>query len=242
MIQEYGGVIRRYGWIVVLAVVLAGLLSYGVSFFQEEMFRATVQVSTVPARPDWGLGNTAKDLMRNFALNLRTHEVANEVIARAQLDMHPNEFLRLTQVMPDSSTFTIQLEARSRDKIVAENMVKTWADWFVDERTAYYAQQDKRDRIEVKMVTRTIEAVPYQPRPLVNAIAGSVLGLLLGIGLILLIMLVESGLLRTKDSVERTLAIPVLGAIPVTSGNAPAGKGMREGGRPASPVSELGTD
>ena len=32
---------------------------------------------------------------------------------------------------------------------MAENMVKTWADWFVDERTAYYAQQDKRDRIEV---------------------------------------------------------------------------------------------
>ena len=135
MIQEYGGVIRRFGWIVVLAVVLAGLLSYGVSYLQEDMFRATVLVSSVPARPDWGLGNTAKDLMRNFALNLQTHEVANEVIARAQLDMHPNEFLRLTQVMPESENFTIRLEARSRDRIVAENMVKTWADWFVDERT-----------------------------------------------------------------------------------------------------------
>jgi len=236
MIQEYGGVIRRYGWIVIVAIVLTGLLSYGVSFLQEDLYRATVLVSTVPARPDWGLGNTAKDLMRNFALNLRTHEVANEVIARAQLDMHPNEFLRLTQVMPESENFTIKLDARSRDRIVAETMVKTWADWFVDERTAYYAQQDKRDRIEVKMVTRTIQAAQIQPRPLVNAVAGSVLGLLLGIGLILLIMLVESGLLRTKDSVERTLAIPVLGAIPVTGGNAPAGRDLRERRRPASAV------
>ncbi len=242
MIQEYGGVIRRFGWIVVLAVILAGLLSYGVSFLQEDMFRATVLVSSVPARPDWGLGNTAKDLMRNFALNLQTHEVANEVIARAQLDMHPNEFLRLTQVMPESENFTIRLEARSRDRIVAENMVKTWADWFVDERTAYYAQQDKRDRIEVKMVTRTIQAVQYQPRPLINAVAGSVLGLLLGIGLILLIMLVETGLLRTTDSVERTLAIPVLGAIPVTTGNASAGRDSRKRGRRASTVAGLGTD
>lgn len=242
MIQEYGGVIRRYGWIVVLAIVLAGLLSYGVSFFQVEMFRATVLVSTVPARPDWGLGNTAKDLMRNFALNLRTHEVANEVIARAQLDMHPNEFLRLTQIMPESENFTIRLEARSRDRFVAETMVKNWADWFVDERTAYYAQQDKRDRIEVKMVTRTIQAVQYQPRPLINAVAGSVLGLLLGIGLILLIVWVESGLLRTKDSVERTLAIPVLGAIPATAGKASAGKELRGRGSPASAAAGLGTD
>ena len=242
MINEYGGVIRRYGWIVVVAVLLAGLLAYGISYFQKEMYRATVQVSTVPARPDWGLGNTAKDLMRNFALNLRTHEVAKDVIDRAQLDMHPNDFLRLTKVEPDSSTFTIDIEARSRDRIVAEIMALTLADLFVDERTAYYAQQDKRDRIEVKIVSRTIVGAQYQPQPLVNAVAGSVLGLLLGIGLILLITWIESGLLRTPDSVERTLALPVLGAIPVGGGSDAAGREMREGARTASTVTELGTD
>lgn len=199
MIQEYGGVIRRFGWIAIVAILLAGLLSYGVSFFQQEMYKAAVQVSTVPARPDWGLGNTAKDLMRNFALNLRTHEVAQEVIDRAQLDMHPNDFLGLTTVAPDASTFTIEIEARSRDKIVAEVMALTLADWFVDERTAYYAQQDKRDRIEVKIVSRTIQGVQTQPQPVVNALAGSVLGLLLGIALILIITWVESGFLRTSD-------------------------------------------
>ena len=62
------------------------------------MYRATVHVSTVPARPDWGLGNSAKELMRNFVLNIGTFEVAEEVIARAQLDMHPSEFLRLTML------------------------------------------------------------------------------------------------------------------------------------------------
>ena len=242
MIQEYGGVIRRYGWIVVVAVLLAGLLSYGISFFQEEMYRATVQVSTVPARPDWGLGNTAKDLMRNFALNLRTHEVAKEAIDVAQLDMHPSEFLRLTTVTPDSSTFTIEIEARSRDRIVAETMALTLADWFADERTAYYAQQDKRDRIEVKIVSRAIEGAQYQPRPLINSIAGAVLGLILGIGLILLITGVESGLLRTPDSVERTLALPVLGSIPAMAGGAAADRSLKEGARSASTVAELGTD
>ena len=223
MIQDYGGVVRRYGWIVIVAVLLAGLLSYGVSFFQVEMYRATVHVSTVPARPDWGLGNSAKELMRNFVLNIGTFEVAEEVIARAQLDMHPSEFLRLTDVAPDASTFTIKIEAHSRDKIVAENMALTLADYFADERTAYYAQQDKRDRIEVKIVSTAIEAAQYQPQPLVNALAGGILGFLLGVGLILLLIWVESGFLRTPDSVERTLGLAVLGAIPVKASGSTTG-------------------
>ena len=229
MIQDYSGVVRRFGWIPVVAVLLAGALSYGISYFQIEMYRATVQVSTVPARPDWGLGNSAKELMHNFVLNLRTYEVAEEVIARAQLDMHPSEFLRLTNIAPDSSTFTIEIEARSRDKIVAENMALTMADYFVDERTAYYAQQDKRDRIEVKIVSRVIEAVRYQPQPLINTMAGAVLGFLLGVGLILLIVWIESGFLRTPDSVERTLELTVLGAIPVASSGSSSKAEVREG-------------
>ena len=229
MIQDYGGVVRRYGWIVIVAVLLAGLLSYGVSFFQVEMYRATVHVSTVPARPDWGLGNSAKELMRNFVLNIKTFEVAEEVIARAQLDMHPSEFLSSTDVVPDASTFTIEIEARSRDKIVAKDMALTLADWFADERTAYYAQQDKRDRIEVKIVSRAIEAAQYQPQPLVNALAGGILGFLLGVGLILLLIWVESGFLRTPDSVERTLGLTVLGAIPVTASGSTTGIEIRKG-------------
>ena len=221
MIREYSGVVRRFGWILIVAVLLTGTLSYGVSFLQEEMYRATIYVSTVPARPDWGLGNTAKELMRNFVRNLRTFEVAEEVIARAQLDMHPSDFLRLTNIASEPSTFTIEIEARSRDKIVSEIMALTLADYFVDERTAYYAQQDKRDRIEVKIVSRVIEGARYQPQPLINTMAGAVLGFLLGVGLILLIAWIESGFLRTPDSVERTLDLTVLGAIPVTpSGSA----------------------
>ena len=101
-------------------------------------------------------------------------------------------------------------------------MALTLADYFVDERTAYYAQQDKRDRIEVKIVSRVIEGARYQPQPLINTMAGAVLGFLLGVGLILLIVWIESGFLRTPDSVERTLDLTVLGAIPVTSSGSAA--------------------
>ncbi len=233
-IQDYLRILRRRGWIVVLAVILAGAAAFGVSALQEEMYRATVQVSTVPARPDWGLGNTAKDLMRNFSINIQTPEVAQRVIERAQLDQNPYTFLSLIKVTPDSSTFMIVIEARDRDPEVAKLMAITLADEFVDERTAYYAQQDKQNRIEVKIVSRAIGADMYQPQPLLNAVAGTVLGLLFGIAVVLLLTWMESSYLRTPESVERSLAVPVLGAIPVAAnerGGAaqPAGQVIREG-------------
>ncbi|GIV76184.1 Wzz/FepE/Etk N-terminal domain-containing protein [Litorilinea aerophila] len=213
-IQEYVRILRRRGWIIVVGAILAAGAAFGVSFLQEEMYRATVYVSTVPARPDWGLGNTAKDLMRNFANNIRTPEVAQEVINRAQLDMTPYDFLAHVNVAADSSDFTIKIEARDRDGEVAKLMALTLADVFVEERTAYYAQQDKDNRIEVKIRSRDIPYEKYQPKPLVNAVAGGVLGMLLGIGVVLVLTWMEADLLRTPAALERALGVPVLGAIP----------------------------
>lgn len=217
-IQEYMRILRRRGWIIVAGVVLAALGAFAISSFQEEIYRATVYVSTVPARPDWGLGNTAKDLMRNFAANIQTPEIAQRVIDRAQLDMNPYDFLGNVNVASESSDFTIEIEARARDGEVAKLMALTLADEFVDERTAYYAQQDKSDRIEVKIRSRAIGYDLIQPKPLVNAVAGAALGLLLGVGLVLLLTWMEAELLRTPAAVERTLGVPVLGMIPASAG------------------------
>lgn len=213
-INEYIRILRKRGWIIVLSALLAAIAGYGISALQEEVYRASAHVSTVPARPDWGLGNISKDLMRNFALNIRTPENASEAIARAQLDMNPYDFLGNVDVADDASTFTIEIQARAGEPAVAQTMALTFADLFVEERTQYYAQQDKRDRIEVKLRTRNLPVAQIQPKPMVNAIAGSVLGLLFGIGVVLFLTWLEADLLRTPAAIERTLELPVLGAIP----------------------------
>ncbi len=233
-LQEYGRILRRHGWIIVVAVLLATAGAFGISFFQKEMYRATVFVSTVPARPDWGLGNTAKDLMRNFVANLKTPEIAQRVIDRAQLDQNPYDYLAHVNVVADSSDFTVKIEARARDGEVAKLMALTLADEFVEERTAYYAQQDKRDRIEVKIRSRAIGYDQIQPKPLINALVGGVLGLLLGVGIVLLLAWAEADLLRTPAALERSLGIPVLGAIPqVESRRESAAPAAQPGGLPA---------
>ncbi len=216
-LQEYIRILRKRGWIVIVAALLAAIAAYGVSFIQKDVYRATAFISAVPARADFGLGASAKDLLRNFGENLKTVENAQKAIDRAQLDMNPYEFLGSLQVQPDSSTFQIQIDARARDSQVASKMALSIADEFVEERQQYYAQQDKRDRIEVKLRSRAVDSAQIQPKPLVNAIAGGVLGLLLGIGLVLLLTWLETDLLLTPAAVERTLGLPVIGMIPVSA-------------------------
>jgi len=215
-IQEYIRIIRRRGWIVVIAALLAAVAAYGVSYLQKDVYRSTVYVSTVPARPDWGLGNTAKDLLRNFALNLKTYENTQEAISRAKLDQDPNDFLANVDVAPETDNFAIKIEARNGDGDVARQMALTLAQIFEQERTAYYAQQDKDNRIEVKVRSNAVGYDQIQPKPTVNAIAGAVLGLLLGIGVVLALTWLEADLLRTPAAAERALGIPVLATIPVT--------------------------
>lgn len=214
--QEYWRIIRTRGWIVVLAIVLGAAAAFAISMVQKDLYAATVEVSTVPARPDWGLGNTAKDLMRNFTSNLKTPEVAANVITRQQLDMNPYDLLANTQIEPDSSTFTIKIQVRNPDGEVAKQAALGFADEFYEERTAYYAQLDKSDRIEVKIRSRDIGYSQLQPKPLLNALAGAVLGLLLGVAIVLLLTWMEADLLRSPAAVERTLGVPVLGSVPRT--------------------------
>lgn len=234
-IQEYLRILRRRGWIIVAGAILAATAAFGVSYIQEDMYRATVFVSTVPARPDWGLGNTAKDLMRNFAANIQTPEVAQRVIERAQLDMNPYDFLGQINVVADASAFTIKVEARARDGEVAKLMALTLADEFVEERTAYYAQLDKLDRIEVKIRSRAIGYEQFQPKPLLNAVAGGVLGILLGLAIVLMLTWIEADLLRTPAALERTLELPVLGAIPAASPHTDAPQSAPQPGRVGPP-------
>ncbi len=234
-INEYIRIIRRRGWIVVIAALLAAAAAFGISYFQEDEYRAIVHVSVVPARADWGLTNSATELMRNFAANVQTPEVAQLVINNAQLDQNPYAFLGNTSVVPDPSTFSIDFEARNRDGQVAKQMAIAYADFFEAERTLYYAQQDKRDRINVQVRSRAIDAPQIRPRPITNAVAGGVLGMLLGIAVVLGLTWVEADLLRTPEAVERALGLSVIGAIPTASGPKEIVQPASQSGRISAP-------
>jgi capsular polysaccharide biosynthesis protein len=220
-LNAYLKILYRRGWVVVVVALIAAATAYGVSKMQTPIYSASVKLSVVPARAtDWGSSNSLKDLLRNYAENIRTHTMAQEVISRAQLDMDTTTFLGKLFVNPDSSTFTLELEARDRDPKVAMDMVDTMATVFTEDRDQWNQQQDKRDQIEVKMLDSVYNLgyQQYTPQTKINTLAGGLFGLLVGGLVIFLLEWLETGVIRTGADLERAIGIAVLGAIPPVAG------------------------
>jgi capsular exopolysaccharide synthesis family protein len=216
-LRAYLDILRRRGWIILAVALLACVLTLGVSMLQTKIYRATVRVSAVPARPDWGLGQQAKDLLRNFVNNIDTHDMANQVIADAQLDMNSYQLLAKMTVSAEPDNFIIRIDAEDRDPEIAKKIAKTTADLFVNERRAYYETQDKANRIEVKLVDTVIDAPLYKPKLTTNGLAGGVIGGLIGALIVLALEWMAGDILATPQAVERLLDLPVPGTIPAVA-------------------------
>lgn len=216
-INDYLRIFRKRGWIIIVVALVAGASAFAFSKMQTPIYSATVKMSVVPARAtDWGSSNSLKDLLRNYAENITTHTMAGEVINRAQLDMSTSDLLSKLFVSPDSSTFTLALEARDRDPKVAMDIVNAMAEVFTEDRDQWNQKQDKRDRIDVTMLDSvySLGYQQYSPKTQINTLAGLLFGLLVGVLVIFLLEWLEMDTIRTPEDVERVIGTTVLGVVP----------------------------
>ena len=213
-LKVYWHILKKRGWIILLAALITGAAAYGFSRFQEPIYRARILVSVRPARADFGLTSSTKDLLRNFQTNLLTHRMAQKVIDRAQLDMNSYELLAEVEVNPEPDRFVMEIVAKDPDPQTAVTIVQTMAQTFVDEQEAWNQEQDKRDRIDVWIVDDARDAPQWRPNPKMNAVAGFILGALIGAIIVFALEWAESAYIRTSDDMERTAGVRVLAAIP----------------------------
>ncbi|MCS7259600.1 MAG: Wzz/FepE/Etk N-terminal domain-containing protein [Anaerolineae bacterium] len=213
---DYLRILTKRGWIAVLVAVIAAVTAFAVSKMQTPVYSASVKLSVNPARADWGLSNTTKDLLRNYAENIRTHKMAQEVIDRAQLDMDTTTLLGKLFVSPAADTFTLQIEARDTDPQVAMTIAQTMAEVFVEDRDAWNQRQDKRDRIEVSILDSVwnLGYQQYSPNTRINTVAGGLAGLLVGLLVVFFLEWLEQDVIRTDADLERAVQVTVLGVIP----------------------------
>ena len=237
-LRAYLGILKRRGWIILVTAILAMVLAGALSLVQTKTYRATARISAVPARPDWGLGSSAKDLLRSFVLNINTHDMANQVISAANLDMSSYDLLSRMTVSAEPENFAIRIDAVDEDPQVAAKMVLTMAQLYVNERTAYYNTLDKDNRIEVKLVDSVIDAPLYRPNIKMNLVAGAALGALIGALIVLLLEWMSADVLATPEHVQRTTGLQILGAIPVQRKRTVSLSEVRAGSMPVARTKE----
>ena len=219
-LSDYFRILKKRGWIIIVVALIAGASAYGFSKMQTPVYSASTRLNVQPARADWGLSSTLKDLLRNYVENIRTHKTALTVIDRGQLDMSSQDLLGKLFVEPDSSTFTIKVEARDTDPEVAYAIVDMVATVFIEERDAWNQRQDKRDRVEVNLLDSvySLGYQQYKPNTQVNTLAGLLFGVMMGVLVVFFLEWLAQDIIRSGEDVERALGVTVLGQIPTHTG------------------------
>lgn len=230
-LREYWSIARKRGWIILLVAIVAAVAGLGVSQIMPDTYKATIKLSINPARADWGLNQAAKDLVRNYVLNIKTHRMTQAAIDTAQLDMTTDQFLANLDVSDDAANLSITIEAESRDAEEARLMAQTLADVFVAERAQWNAEQDKSDRIFVEKVDDIRHVPKASPKPKLNMLVAAVFGALVGGIIVFFLEWLQADIVRTPSDVQKAIDVTVLAAIPSVGASKPTGS--RRWGLPA---------
>ncbi len=216
-LTEYGRIIARRGWIILLLALIAAGSAYAFSRFITPTYRATQVVLVQPSRNDLGLAEATIRLLNSYRTYLDSREIGARVINNLQLDMTPDELKSRVVITVGQIDLTIRIDVDNEDPDIANRVAREWGSQLVEYRFRQNQTVRREDRIDAIMPDQPRVDL-LQPRPTLNAAAGGVLGLLLGVIIIFVLEYLESSIVRSRDDLERTLDLPVLTAVPRAEG------------------------
>lgn len=206
-------VLRRRGWIVLLLAALTAASAYVFSRLQTPVYEASVRILVQPARPDFGLTSSAKNLLRSYVEWMRTRQNAQRVIDLLQLDRLPESLLGDVTIASEDENFVIQIDVRNQNGDQANDIARTWRDLFIQWRNEENDKLRNEDRVTAVLLDDPNFTL-YRPQTLINTLAGGILGGLLGTGVLFLLEYLEAGMIRSRQDAERALGLSVLGVVP----------------------------
>ncbi len=222
-LKQYLRVLVRKWWIVVLACVVTVASAVVFSEVRPPIYRSSAVLQVIPARYDYGLTLAAEQLLRQFANQIHTTNMAQQVIDELQLDITSDKLLATVTVAPIPEDFLIQIDADRASAEEARDVASTLAHDFVAFHAAQLLDIDRRDRVKIRILEDARYGWVHWPKTKTLALAGGVLGLLIGLLLAFGLEYLESDVLRSSEDVERYVGVPVLGSIPTIAASEGAG-------------------
>ena len=210
---DYGRILVRRGWIIVLLAVIAAGGAYFLSTRQTPTYRSIQKVLIQPARIDLSLTESSKALLSSLSEYLNSSYRAAEVIDQLKLDMTPTQLLHNVDIVAVPLSLSIEIGVDLPDGELANRVAKAWGEQLV----LFRDQENQKNRREDQVNALLQDDPSYDllaPRPGINAAAGGVLGLLLGGIVVFVLEYLESSVVRRRDDLERGMELPVLAAIP----------------------------
>jgi capsular polysaccharide biosynthesis protein len=218
-ITDYLKIFWKRRWLILIIAIIAVASSYGFSKMQPRVYQASVKLLAEPSKPDYGLDLFLRSRLSSYQQLLSTREMAQQVIDKGQLDISADQLLSNIHVqpLPDQSIVNLTIDDENPQR--AQFIANTIADTFVqmnDEKNAALAEGELRVNVS-KLDTPQVPSAPYKPSTKVNVLAGGVIGLVFAFLLAFAVEFLDTSL-KSPEDVQRQLGLPVLGSIPVISG------------------------
>jgi protein tyrosine kinase modulator len=210
---DYGRILLRRGWIMLLLALIAAGSAYFLSTRQTPQYRATQVILIQPARTDNGLTLAIIQLMNSYQVYLNSSEQAQAVIDALKLDLLASDLLSKVQIVTNRDNLTVQIDVTLPDQQMAADVARTWGNLLVQYRIEQNQTVQQQDRVSATLPDKATVGL-YSPRPAINAAAGAILGLVLGGVIIFVLEYLESSIVRRREDIERALDLPVLASIP----------------------------
>ncbi len=217
-LKQYLRVLLSKWWVIALACVITVTSAVIFSEIQPPIYRSSAILQVIPARYDYGLTLAAEQLLRQFANQIHTTTMAQQVIDELQLDIGVDKLLANVTVAPIPEDFLIQIDADGPNPEQARDVASTFAHDFVAFHAGQILDIDRRDRVQIQILEDARYGWVHWPKTKTLAVAGGVLGLLIGLLLAFGLEYLQSDVLRSSEDVERHVGVVVLGAIPTIGG------------------------
>lgn len=212
--DDYVRILRKRWWIIVVAVVLTAGSAVMFSELQHPQYTSTAEVIISPARPDFGLTQSAKILLRSYMTVANSNTWAQDVIDELRLPMTPERLRGNTHFAAEDDRMVIKIEVEDYDGDQANDVARTWANLLMQWRNQENAELRKEDRVDAILRDPPSYSQSWPPSAKIMLAAGTVFGLIVAGVIIFFLEWLEAGVIRTPQDLERQLDLTVVGAIP----------------------------
>jgi non-specific protein-tyrosine kinase len=222
-LRRYFEVIRRRKWIVLAVLIAAVGAAAALSIVQAKKYRADskILIGQGGTLPQVQFGNTFQVFVATMADLLQSEVVAQGVVDNLDLKESPAQLLRRVSVSQNPQTAVLKLSVTDSDPDDAVRVNNEMGQVFGNVVAQQFGkgQPATRDQAAQPPLTATVfdpahaSRTPVSPRPVRNVALAFVLGMILGL---LAAFLREhfDRVLRSRESIEESLGIPVIGQVP----------------------------
>lgn len=206
----------HYLWSKIYIVIIAIILSVGVgelysTYLKTPLYSATTEI-VILSEGNKTLSNNdvllSNNLVNTYSEIVKSQNVLTQVINQLHLNYSPDELLKKTTVSHVTGTQLINIKVSDPDPATSEKIANQLAQTFKKEIKNIY----NLDNVQI-VDQATLPTAPYNVNIIREAILYFAIGLASGIGIVLLIFLLDNTV-KDSQSVEDLLELNVIGVIP----------------------------